>query len=83
MNVFVLVIISLSVFGLAVVAMAVGVILGGKRISGSCGGLANQTDEHGNTACSLCSNPDDACKELAQRMRARQSETPAPVESQQ
>ncbi len=26
-------------------------------------------DAEGNVSCSLCSNPDDACKELRQRMR--------------
>lgn len=62
-------------FGLIVCAMAIGVIFGRRAISGSCGGLANSKDADGNTSCSLCSNPADACKELRNRM------SPAPKAS--
>ena len=48
--------------------MAVGVMLGRREISGSCGGLAHQRDADGSVSCSLCSNPDAACKELGRRM---------------
>lgn len=65
-------------FGLVVLAMAVGVIFGRKSISGSCGGLANSRDADGNVSCSLCSNPDNACKDLRERM---QSEKPTPTSS--
>ena len=57
-----------AVFGIIVTGMAVGVMFGRRAISGSCGGLANRTDADGNTSCSLCSNPSDACKELRDRM---------------
>jgi thiamine biosynthesis lipoprotein len=50
-------------------AMAIGVIFGRRAISGSCGGLANQRNEDGSVSCSLCSNPDDACRELRERMK--------------
>lgn len=63
-----LVMITACVFGLVIVAMAVGVIFGRRSISGSCGGLANKKDADGNVSCSLCSNPDNACKELRSRM---------------
>tara|TARA_R110002049_G_scaffold2750_2_gene21626 strand:+ start:477405 stop:478769 length:1365 start_codon:yes stop_codon:yes gene_type:complete len=50
-------------------AMAIGVIFGRRSISGSCGGLANERNDDGSVSCSLCSNPDDACKELRERMK--------------
>jgi hypothetical protein len=54
--------------------MAVGVMFGRRSISGSCGGLANKTDEHGNSSCSLCSNPGEACRELARRAAANRAQ---------
>ena len=60
--------ITLAAFLLVIAGMAVGVIMGRREISGSCGGLANSTDPDGNTSCSLCSNPDAACQDLANRM---------------
>ncbi len=62
--------VTLVVFLMVIVGMAVGVLLGRRQISGSCGGLANQGDSDGSTACSLCSNPAAACKELGKRMDA-------------
>lgn len=70
MNAIVIFAVTLSVFLLVVVGMAIGVIMGRREISGSCGGLANQRDADGSTSCSLCSDPDAACKELGQRMRS-------------
>ena len=58
---------TFAIFTVVIAAMAVGVMFGRKSISGSCGGLANKTDEHGNSSCSLCSNPGEACRELARR----------------
>ncbi|MCG8450142.1 MAG: (Na+)-NQR maturation NqrM [Pirellulales bacterium] len=49
------------VFLAVVTGMAVGVILGNRRIKGSCGGLANLRDEHGNTICEACTNPSPNC----------------------
>ncbi len=65
--------VTLGFFLLVIVAMAVGVLMGRRQISGSCGGLANQQDSEGNTACSLCSNPAAACKELGKRMETASS----------
>ena len=56
-------------FGLVIAAMAVGVIFGRRSISGSCGGLANKREPDGSISCALCSNPDNACKELRERMQ--------------
>ncbi len=62
--------ITLVAFLLVICGMAVGVLVGRRAISGSCGGLANQTDANGETSCSLCTNPDAACSELGRRMQA-------------
>lgn len=61
--------VTLVAFLLVIAGMSIGVIMGRREISGSCGGLANQQNEVGETSCSLCSNPDSACKELRERMQ--------------
>jgi len=58
-------------FAGVLVAMAVGVLFGRRSISGSCGGLANQRDPDGSISCALCSNPDNACRELKAKMQAK------------
>ena len=73
MNPAILFLVTLGVFLLVIVGMAVGVMMGRRQISGSCGGLANKTDAEGNTACSLCSNPSEACQELRKRAEEVQS----------
>jgi hypothetical protein len=55
------------VFALAIGFMAVGVMLGRREIQGSCGGLGAAQGKVGGGSCSLCSNPDAACRELARR----------------
>lgn len=64
---------TFAVFAIVIAGMAVGVMFGRKSISGSCGGLGNKTDEHGNSSCSLCSNPGEACRELARRAAANRA----------
>ena len=59
---------SVAAFTILLAAMGVGVMLKGKPISGSCGGMASKTNEDGSTSCSLCSSPSDACKELREKM---------------
>ncbi len=51
-------------FGMVISLMAVGVLLGRRAIKGSCGGLGSSPGEAGGASCSLCSNPDAACREL-------------------
>lgn len=58
---------TLLAFLLVVIFMAVGVMMGRREISGSCGGLGQQSDQDGQVSCSLCSNPDAACRELGKR----------------
>ena len=58
---------SIVVFSLALTGMAVGVILGQKKLKGSCGGLAGMKDELGDPLCSHCETPPDDCPELNQQ----------------
>ena len=54
---------TLAVFGIAILAMAVGAIFGNKPIAGSCGGLAAQQNGEGASACSMCTKPVTECPE--------------------
>ena len=54
------------VFGLVILAMAVGSIFNNKPVQGSCGGLANMTNEDGETECGICSKPVTDCVENAE-----------------
>ena len=53
--------VTLAFFLLAITGMAAGVILGKRRLSGSCGGLANLRDEHGTIRCEICTTPAEDC----------------------
>lgn len=63
--------ITLAAFLLVIAGMAVGVMMGRREISGSCGGLGNMNSAETGEApsCSLCSNPAAACQELKERMQ--------------
>lgn len=56
---------TLAVFALAVFAMALGVMLGKRRLTGSCGGLAGLRDASGRPLCEGCSHPAEACRDPA------------------
>lgn len=58
--------ISLVVFVIFMALMSVGVILSNRRIQGSCGGLANLRDEHGQTMCQACTTPREDCEKAMQ-----------------
>lgn len=58
------------IFGLAILGMALGAIFANKPVQGSCGGLANTTDENGDTNCGICSKPTTDCVENAQNRGA-------------
>jgi hypothetical protein len=45
---------TLVVFGLALLAMAVGALTGRSRIRGSCGGVAGRCEGWGEPTCDLC-----------------------------
>ena len=55
---------SLCVFGLMILGMAVGAIFNNKPVKGSCGGLANVTNEDGESSCGVCSKPITDCVEV-------------------
>lgn len=48
-------------FGVVMAAMAVGVIVSNRRITGSCGGLANMKAEDGEPMCECGARPGDSC----------------------
>jgi len=54
-------IITFVVFLAAVTGMAVGVMLSGRRIQGSCGGLGNLRDATGKPMCESCDAPSPEC----------------------
>ena len=66
---------SIVVFSLALTGMAVGVILGQKKLKGSCGGLANMKDDQGNPLCTMCETPPDDCPELSKQAAAHENPT--------
>ena len=68
------VLIALVVFILAFAAMAVGVILGDRRIQGSCGGLASR---EGDSDCELCGGLPSDCPDVDES----ESTGPAPAGS--
>ena len=51
-------------FGLMILAMAIGAIFNNKPVTGSCGGLANVTNEDGESSCAICSKPVTDCVEV-------------------
>jgi hypothetical protein len=62
---------TLLVLGFIVAAMAIGVIMGRKPISGSCGGLAALGLKE---SCDICGGNDDKCREENERA-AREATT--------
>lgn len=52
------------IFCLVVCGMAVGAIFNNKPVTGSCGGLANMTNDDGETVCGICSKPTVDCEEV-------------------
>jgi hypothetical protein len=45
---------TLVIFGLALLAMAVGVLAGRSPIQGSCGGIGGRCEGDGGPSCDLC-----------------------------
>lgn len=66
-----IVVLTALAFAVALAAMAIGVMFGRRSISGSCGGLANQSDGEGGSRCALCSQPDEACSRLRAAAQAK------------
>ncbi len=51
-----LLLVSFVVFGLSMLAMAVGVLFGRAAIRGSCAGVAGLCDGSGRSLCEFCPN---------------------------
>ncbi|MEZ6048405.1 MAG: hypothetical protein R3C11_23105 [Planctomycetaceae bacterium] len=66
MNYLVILGITAGIFLVAVIAMSVGILLSNRSLKGTCGGLANMTDSHGNSICDACTNPSPECRGRAE-----------------
>ncbi len=60
-------VLALGAFLLVMIGLAIGVIMGRKRLTGSCGGIANtltdsETDNE-TRRCELCTKPDRICSQ--------------------
>ena len=53
---------TLAVFVVAVASMSVGVLVGRRRLRGTCGGLAGLQGENGPLGCDACTNPLGPCQ---------------------
>jgi len=49
------------VFAIALAGMAVGVILGNRRLQGSCGGPPSMPNDFGVPECNRCADPSREC----------------------
>ena len=56
---------ALLLVGLALLGMTIGVLLGGRRLRGSCGGLSAVLQEDGSKVCGICGQEVGACEEVA------------------
>ena len=56
------ILLTIVMFGLLIAAMAVGVIMGGKPIAGSCGGVGAALGE-ANYNCDICGGDPNKCDE--------------------
>ena len=63
--------ITVTIFGIAIAAMAIGTIVSNRRLQGSCGGMAGLSDEKGQTICDMCTRPSAECSGNPEADRAR------------
>ncbi len=63
-------IVTLAALLLVVTAMSVGVIMGRKPITGSCGGVGAALGED-DYVCELCGGDESKCEELSQQESSR------------
>ena len=76
-----LLLITIGVFAIALIGMAVGVIVSNRQIKGSCGGLNNFRDSVGNPICDACSNPSPSCSRIPEQEDCHDHDSAeAPVE---
>ncbi|MFK8048888.1 MAG: (Na+)-NQR maturation NqrM [Halioglobus sp.] len=65
--------ISTLVIGLVIAGMAIGVILGGSPIKGSCGGMGALGID---TACDICGGNPQLCEEETRESKTAESKNP-------
>jgi uncharacterized protein len=58
------ILLAILMFGLLIAAMAIGVLMGGKPIAGSCGGVGAALGE-ANYNCDICGGDPNKCEEQA------------------
>ena len=56
------ILLAIVMFGVLIAAMAIGVLMGGKPISGSCGGVGAALGED-NYNCDICGGDPNKCDE--------------------
>ena len=56
------ILLAILMFGLLIAAMAIGVLMGGKPIAGSCGGVGAALGE-ANYNCDICGGDPNKCDE--------------------
>lgn len=77
-----IVLITIGVFAIALVGMAIGVIVSNRQIKGSCGGLNNFRDSAGNPICDACSDPSPTCSRIPEKEGCHEGEAaPLPQDS--
>lgn len=62
------------IFGLVILGMSIGVLLAGRHIKGSCGGL--NTIEGLEDACVSCNKPCDKKRKALENLKASNEEKP-------
>ena len=60
--------ITLTVFGIAIIGLAAGTLLANKDLKGSCGGIEGTKDENGKSVCELCTTPPEECDRLKEEI---------------
>ena len=56
------ILLAVLIFGLLIAVMAIGVLMGGKPIAGSCGGVGAALGE-ANYSCDICGGDPNKCDE--------------------
>lgn len=62
------IVLAAVVFTCAVIGLAAGLVLRGKPLPGSCGGLAGMKDERGRPICPSCTIPPEKCDEFRRQI---------------
>jgi len=61
---------AVIIFGVLIAAMAVGVLMGRKPISGSCGGVGAALGED-DYSCEICGDDPSKCDEITEQQKSQ------------